>query len=241
MGGSYPVSATGGGSGKPVTFSVDPATTNDACSVTDGTVSFDHAGSCVVAAHQAGSADYAAAPTATQPLTVALNPTTTSVTLPTSGVVFGQPATAAVAVGGTHDGSVQFTLDGTPVGSPVQLAEDGTATSPDLVGSGLAVGSHPVGAVFTPTDQNRYAGSSATPQTLTVNQAATTSSVTVTGTGLTAAVAPTAPGAGVPTGTVRFYLAGTEIGSAGLTDGTATLAYQVPTGSTRAGLGGLRR
>ncbi len=233
VGDSYPVSATGGDSEEPVTFSIDPATTNAACSLTNTTVSFDHAGSCVLAADQAGTPDYAAAPTATQPMAVSLNPTTTTMTLPTGGVVFGQPATATVAVSGAHDGSVQFTLDGTPVGSPVPLASDGTATSPDLAGSGLPVGPHPVAAVFTPTDQNRYAGSSATPATLTVSQAATTSSVSVDANHVTANVAPTAPGAGVPTGTVRFYLAGTEVGSAGLGGGTATLAYQVPTGSSR--------
>ena len=79
-----------------------------------------------------------------------LEATTTEVTLPTSSVVFGQPATATVAVGTTHDGSVQFTLDGDPLGSPVALASNGTATSPELTGSDLAVGAHPVGAVFTP-------------------------------------------------------------------------------------------
>ena len=213
VGDSYPVSATGGASNQPITFSVDPATTNTACSVTASTVSFDHAGICVVAADQAGTTDYTAAPTTTQQMAVDLVETTAVVTLPTSGVVFGQAATGTVAVSGTHDGSVQFTLDGTPVGSAVVLAQDGTATSPNLVGSGLAVGSHPVGAVFTPTDDDRYAGSNATPQNLTVSKAATTSSVSVDANHVTASVTPTPPGAGAPTGTVQFYLAGTAIGS----------------------------
>lgn len=233
VGDSYVVSATGGDSAEPVTFSVDPATTNAACSIAGSTVSFDHAGSCVVAADQGGTTDYAAAPTATQQLAVDLDPTTTAVTLPTSGVVSGQAATATATVSGTHDGSVQFTLDGTPVGSPVVPAQDGTATSPDLVGPGLAVGSHPVGARFTPTDGDTYAASTATPQTLTVSKAATTSSVSVDANHVTAGVTPTAPGAGHPSGTVRFYLAGSVIGRAALTGGTATLPYQVPTGSTR--------
>jgi YVTN family beta-propeller protein len=233
VGGSYTAETAGGGSTEPVTLSVDDATTNTACSITGSTVSFDHAGTCVIVADQAGDADYTTAPAATQQMAVGLEATTTVATLPSSGVVFGQPATATVAVGNTHDGSVQFTLDGAAVGSPVPLDQDGTATSPELTGSDLAVGSHQVAAVFTPTDDNRYAGSSATPQTLTVSQAATKSSVTVTGTEITTAVAPVAPGAGVPTGTMRFYLAGNEIGSAGLLGGTATLAYQVPTGSAR--------
>jgi YVTN family beta-propeller protein len=233
VGGSYTVEAAGGGSTEPVTLSVDDATTNTACSITGRTVSFDHAGTCVIAADQAGDADYTAAPQVTQQMAVVLEATTTVVTLPNSSVVFGQPATATATVGSTHNGSVQFTLDGAPIGAPVVPASDGSATSPELTGSDLAVGAHPVGAVFTPTDANRYAGSSATPQTLTVSQAATTSSVSVDANAVTATVTPTAPGAGVPTGTMRFYLAGTEIGSAALTDGTATLAYQVPAGSTR--------
>jgi hypothetical protein len=230
VGSSYPVSATGGGSGNPVTFAVDPATTNAACSILGTTVSFDHAGSCVVAADQTGTSDYAAAPTAIQQLAVGHVPTTTAVTLPTPGTVSGQAATATAAVNGTHAGSVQFTVDGAPVGSAVPTAADGTATSADLTGSGLAVGAHHVSAVFTPTDQNRYAGSTAPARTLTVGKAATTASLTVHARQLTASVAPTTPGAGVPTGTVQFLVAGTAVGSAPLSGGTATLAFQVPTG-----------
>jgi len=64
--------ATGGGSPNPVVFSVDPATTNSACSLgTDGfTASFNHAGSCVIDANQAGDTNYAAATQAQQPVTV---------------------------------------------------------------------------------------------------------------------------------------------------------------------------
>ena len=233
VGGSYTVETSGGGSTEPVTLSVDDTTTNSACSITGDLVSFDHVGSCVIAADQAGDADYTAAAHVTQQMGVVHEATTTVVTLPNSSVVFGQPATATVLVGNTNDGSVQFTLDGAPSGAPVVPASDGTATSAELTGPDLAVGAHHVGAVFTPADTNRYAGSSATPVTLTVGKAATTSAVTVTGTDITAAVAPVAPGAGDPTGTVRFYLAGTKIGSASLTGGTATLTYDVPAGRTR--------
>ena len=233
VGGSYTVETSGGGSAEPVTLSIDDTTTNNACSITGDLVSFDHVGSCVVAADQAGNADYASAPHTTQQIEVVHVATTTVVALPNSSVVYGQPATATVVVGNTRDGSVQFTVDGASVGAPVVPASDGTATSPELTGSNLAVGAHPVGAVFTPTDTNRFAASSATPVTLRVDKAATSSAVTVTGTGITAAVEPVAPGAGDPTGSVRFYLGGTEVGTASLTRGTATLTYEVPAGSTR--------
>ncbi len=233
VGGSYPVTATGGASTQPVTFSVDPSTTGEACSISGSTVSFDHVGTCVIAADQAGDDEFSAASTATQEVAVELEATTTEVTLPSSTVVFGESATATAAIASASDGTVQFTLDGESVGSAVPLEPDGTATSPELTGSDLAVGAHSVGATFTPTDANRYAESSATAQTLTVDPAATTSSVSVDASSVTGTVTPVAPGAGVPTGTVRFHVAGEEVGSAELTDGTATLTYQVPTGSSR--------
>jgi YVTN family beta-propeller protein len=133
VGGSALVTATGGGSGKPVTFS----TTSPACTVsTGGQADFIHAGQCLIAADQAGSSTYTAAPTATQ--------------------------------------------------------------------------------------------------TLTVGKAATTSSLSIGPDAITASLTPAGPGAGDPTGNVDFYLAGTQIGSASLTGGTATLAYTVPNGADRA-------
>jgi hypothetical protein len=63
VGDSYQVSATGGGSGNPVTFST---TDSDVCVVSGSTVSFLDAGTCTVRADQAGDPDYLDAPTATQ-------------------------------------------------------------------------------------------------------------------------------------------------------------------------------
>jgi Bacterial Ig-like domain (group 1) len=62
VGGSYPLAATGGGSGNPVTFSIDSTSSSGACSVSGGTVSFTGVGLCVINANQAGNADYSAAP-----------------------------------------------------------------------------------------------------------------------------------------------------------------------------------
>jgi RNA polymerase sigma factor (sigma-70 family) len=67
--GTYTVVA-GSSSGRSVTLSVDPATTNNACAISDSVVSFHHVGTCVVAATQEGDADLASA-TATQSLDVA--------------------------------------------------------------------------------------------------------------------------------------------------------------------------
>lgn len=69
-GGTYPVSATGGGSGNPVTFTVDAASTAGACTISGSVVSFTGAGTCVVDANQAGDADYLAAVQVQQAVTV---------------------------------------------------------------------------------------------------------------------------------------------------------------------------
>jgi hypothetical protein len=68
VGGTGTVTASGGASGNAVTFS---STTALVCSVTGSTVTALTAGSCVVAANQAGNANYSAAPQATQTITIA--------------------------------------------------------------------------------------------------------------------------------------------------------------------------
>jgi uncharacterized repeat protein (TIGR01451 family) len=68
VGQSATLSASGGGSGNPVTFSVDPGSDPGVCSASGpngATLEYDAAGSCVVDANQAGNASYAAAPTVT--------------------------------------------------------------------------------------------------------------------------------------------------------------------------------
>jgi hypothetical protein len=73
VGGSATLSATGGGSGNPVVFSVDPSSGPGACTVsgTNGaTVNYTAEGSCVIAANQAGNDTYAAAPPVQGTITV---------------------------------------------------------------------------------------------------------------------------------------------------------------------------
>jgi hypothetical protein len=73
-GGSYTPAATGGGSGNPVTFSIDPASTTGACSISSGgVVSFTAAGTCVIDANQAGNANYAPVPQVSQVRLVAFD------------------------------------------------------------------------------------------------------------------------------------------------------------------------
>ena len=69
MGATYVVTAKGGGSGNPVTFTIDTQSAST-CSIAGGIVTFNHRGSCVIDANQAGTGKYAAAPQAQQVITV---------------------------------------------------------------------------------------------------------------------------------------------------------------------------
>ncbi len=71
VGGGETVSATGGGSGNPVTFSVDPSSALGACTIIGAKVSFVGNGICVIDADQAGAAGYGAAPEVQQSVTIA--------------------------------------------------------------------------------------------------------------------------------------------------------------------------
>jgi large repetitive protein len=112
VGATYQVSATGGGSGNPVTFTIDPSSTPGACAVSGlGLVSFTGAGSCVVDADQAGNADYTAAPENSQTVAVgkaaqAIKFTSTPPLVPVMGGSY-QPA----ATGGPSGNPVTFTID----------------------------------------------------------------------------------------------------------------------------------
>jgi hypothetical protein len=69
---TYPVSAKGGGSGNPVTFTVDSPSAA-VCSLSGpATVAFNQPGTCVIDANQAGNDKYLPAPQAQQKITVKL-------------------------------------------------------------------------------------------------------------------------------------------------------------------------
>jgi hypothetical protein len=129
-GGSESLSATGGGSGNPVVFSIDPATSpSDACTVsgTNGaTVNFAHAGSCVIDANQAGDADYTAAPQTAQ--TVAVSAAATAATATTTAPTTTTAAVHPPVVGKSTDiakasGTVQVELPGTHTFVTVSASE----------------------------------------------------------------------------------------------------------------------
>ena len=105
---TYAVSAMGGLSGNPVTFS----SLTDACTATGtngSTISFIAAGSCTVAADQAGNASYAPAAQATQTFSVGKGAQTISITsAPPSAATVGGATYALSATGGLSVNPVTF-------------------------------------------------------------------------------------------------------------------------------------
>jgi hypothetical protein len=86
-----------------------------------------------------------------QAFDIPLAQATVTLTQSSTSSVQGDPVTFSATVSGTNPfpgtptGTVQFTADGSPLGSPVALDASGTAT---LTTSSLAVGTHHVSAVY---------------------------------------------------------------------------------------------
>jgi len=152
-------------------------------------------------------------------------PTVTHLTTSVPTAVAGEPVTfeARVAVGTApvtnFGGTIQFEVDGAPLGSPVEVSADGVADSrPTTFGlDGSPVGDHPVKAIYQPVpgDPN-HLPSQSTVLTQHVRAASTATSITstprVSTTGQSVSVtarvtAEAAAGGAVPTGTVDLYAA----------------------------------
>ena len=113
VGQTYTAAATGGASGNPVVLSI-AAGSAGVCSIAGAVVRFDHPGSCVVRADQAGNDDFAPG-SAQQTITVvkALTQTIPSVTATTLRAT----VTVRTPGAGTPTGSVAFLVDGVLAGT----------------------------------------------------------------------------------------------------------------------------
>ena len=129
-GGSAKLTATGGASGNPVVFTVDPSATSGTCAVSGtsgGTVSYTGTGSCVIDANQAGSSGYLDAPQVQQSIMISAAPL--SVTASSSTMVYGSnPPGITASYSGFVPGDGAGSLTSKPVCST-------TATSTSPVGS----------------------------------------------------------------------------------------------------------
>ena len=157
---------------------------------------------------------------------------TTNTTLSTStasvsvgqGVTFTAVVNAAAGVTAAPTGTVQFEVDGNPVGSPVTVGVVNGVDEATFTSTSLAAGAHLVTAVYTDTLDSNFSGSTsallnqtivnpslfgttttvaAAPNPSTLNQSVT----------FTATVTPAAGASGTPTGTVQFEVDGVKVGS----------------------------
>ncbi len=110
---SFPVAATGGGSGNAVTF-----TSSGACSITGttpGTATYtmnSSSGTCSVIANQAGNSSYSAAPQVTKTVTATLAPQTIMFTTNPPASAAYKSSFPVAATGGGSGNAVTFTSSG---------------------------------------------------------------------------------------------------------------------------------
>ncbi len=152
-------------------------------------------------------------------------PTGSSVDLagPASSRLGSTVSFTATVVGNNPTGTVQFSDDGTTLGAP-QPVVDGVAT---LRTAGLGTGSHSIVAAYSGDNQNTASTSSALSHTV---YAAVSTKV-----GLSSTPNPSLAGAGValtatvsgvvPSGSVTFREGSSVIGTAALSNGTASLTW----------------
>jgi putative hemolysin len=115
FGSSITLSATGGGSGNPVTFSLDSSSTLGACTLSgtnDSVVTFTGSGNCVIDANQTGNNAYFAAP----PVTVTIS------------VTYSEPCLSLSGYHGLTVGSGQAicTTAGAVIGGPITVLSGGS-------------------------------------------------------------------------------------------------------------------
>ncbi len=202
-----------------VTLSADGANSQTA-SLTGGQATFQAtlgAGSHTVTASYSGDALY---PAAIGTFTQVVGPAAASLTVTSSApvAVYGQPVTLTAQLG-PQTGSVQFS-DGATVLGAANIGA-GVAALP----VNLAVGVHTIVASW-PGDNT--SGAASAQLTQTVNQAATTTRLTISGGSLLATVTANAPGAGSPTGSVRFLDAATSTVLAAIVLSGASAAAPLP-------------
>jgi hypothetical protein len=197
-------------SGLAVSFSVS----SGPCSVAGTTLSYTAPGICVVAANQAGNADFTAAPAVTHSITINQESQTIIFAAPTSPVTLGVGPITLSAAGGASGNPVTFSIvsgPGTLSGNMLTITGDGTvviavnqAGNVDFAAAAQVTQSVVVSGAF-PTVSQLSASSSAinfgSPDTLTslVNT-----------------------GGHAPTGSVTFMSNGTSIGSGTVSTATTT-------------------
>jgi large repetitive protein len=186
------------------------------------------AGSDTIAAVYSGDVNFQASQGDDSAKPQVVQKDSTAVTLLTSPstLVSGQPVAVAAVVAntsgpfGTPTGQVQFSVDGTKLGSPVTLVGGVASHLPTTL---LATGGpHTITATYTNSDGNFLGSSKSVIQAVgkdgTRTILASTPITAVAGQVVvfTAAIVPVAPGSGIPTGTVDFKDGATDLTPGGI-------------------------
>ena len=218
---AFDVSATGGASGNPVTFS---STTASICSVSGSTVTLAAVGSCNIHASQAGNGNYAAATDVDQNFNVAAAPVTNKnvvISASPNPPVAGQPVVFIITVTGTNPTGTVTIKDGTTVIGTVDVSK-GTGR---FTTANLPAGSHSLTGSYA-GDANNPAGGSdpevvVVPAGGTLNPVSAGSSPNQPKDNETVTFTATVAGNN-PTGEIIFLDGATEIGRAPVVNGKAS-------------------
>jgi hypothetical protein len=230
------LSATGGASGNPVTFSYvsGPGT------LSGSTLTVTGAGTIAIAANQAGNSSYAAATQVTASIAVSKDSVTVGVTSSLNPSAYGQSVTFTATVNGgiiAPTGSVQFEVDGVNLGTAVALgAANGvskTATRLAADTMSIAGSPHTVLANYLDTDGNfnDNTGTLGGGQTVTL---ATQATLTVTGMPGTAQVYGTTFTVGSSGGSGQGAVTFAATGSCSIAGATVTMTSGAGTCSVTA-------
>jgi hypothetical protein len=161
VGGSYTVTASGGASGNPVTFSIDPSA-HGSCSISGATVTLVAVGTCVIDANQAGNASYEAATQVEQSFAV----------LGTQSITFGSTPPSAAVVGGTYTVTASGGASGNPVTFSIDPSAHGSCSISGATVTFVAVGTCVIDA--NQAGNASYEAATQVQQTMTVTASTTT-------------------------------------------------------------------
>ncbi|MCK9914034.1 Ig-like domain repeat protein [Microbacteriaceae bacterium K1510] len=205
--------------------------TTGVCTVFGGIVTMVSAGTCTLAADQAGNSTYAAAAQVTQDVVIGMASGSVALIASPNPSFVGQAVTFTATVSGSSPtGSVTFKDGATTLGTSTLGSGQATLTT-----SALTSGTHAITAVYGGDANNASVTSSVLSQTV---------SQTTTTTVVISSANPSAPGQAVtftatvtnggatPAGTVSFNDGGVAIGTATLAGGIATLTTSALTVGT---------
>ena len=211
VGGSGTVSATGGPSGNPVIFT---SQTTGVCSISGSTVYGLTAGTCTIAANQAGNANYNAAPQVTQSFNIGLGSQT---------INFGTAPT--LVVGGT--GIVWAT--GGLTGNPVTFSSltTGVCTINGSFVTGVTAGTCTIAA-----NQAGNANYNAAPQTTQSFNIGTSGGTSLANQTISYGTAPTVVVGGTGTVSATGGTSGNPVTFTSQTTGVCTISGNTVTGVT---------